>query len=144
MQKNILKLKDFCISLLWIVLMVILMACSQENEILESENDEIVSVTDTPCVPNASEEVIKVLKYLKTNYGKKTISASMACPSWNVNEAEWIYQHTNKYPAIAFFDYISLEHSPCSWIDYSKTKVVEDWWNNNGLIGQVGTGEFHV
>lgn len=55
-----------------------------------------------------------------------------------------VYQHTGKYPAIAFFDYISLEYSPCSWIDYSKTKIVEDWWNKNGLVGAAGIGECHV
>lgn len=92
------------------------------------ENTEYVKYTK-------SEEAAKVMEYLKDIYGKKTLSGVMANVNWNINEAEWVYQHTGKYPAIAFFDYISLEYSPSSWIDYSNTELIEDWWNANGLIG---------
>ena len=74
-------------------------------------------ITPVLCTSGASEQAVKVYDFLRENRNKKTLSGTMACPSWNVNEAEWVYQHTGKYPAIAFFDYLSLEYSPCSWIE---------------------------
>lgn len=85
--------------------------------------------------PDALPAAQKVYDYLLTNYGKKTLSGAMAKVSWNIDEAERVHTLTGKYPAIAFFDYIHLYASPANWIDYSNTQVVEDWWNNNGLIG---------
>lgn len=86
-------------------------------------------------VRRKSAEAAKVMEYLQGIYGKKTLAGTMANVNWNINEAEWVYQHTGKYPAIAFFDYISLEYSPASWIDYSNTGVIEKWWKSNGLVG---------
>ena len=114
----------------------VLMACSSGEEFAgHSGKGEEPVITPVLCTSGASEQAVKVYDFLRENRNKKTLSGTMACPSWNVNEAEWVYQHTGKYPAIAFFDYLSLEYSPCSWIDYSKTKIVEDWWNKNGLVG---------
>lgn len=81
-----------------------------------------------------SREAINVMNFLAENYGVKPISGTMANVSWNINEANWIFRHTGKYPAMNCFDYIHLQHSPADWIDYSNTTVVEDWWNNNGLV----------
>lgn len=117
------------------IMALVLMSCSTERDLPEDGKNDKSEITAALCTLNASEQAIKVYEFLKKNKEKKTFSGTMACPSWNTNEAEWVYSHTGKYPAIAFFDYISLEHSPCSWIDYSKTKIVEDWWNNNGLVG---------
>ncbi|QGY44077.1 beta-mannosidase [Maribellus comscasis] len=83
---------------------------------------------------NPSKEAENVYNFLKENYGQKVISASMSNVAWNINEAEWIKQHTGKYPAIASFDYIHLPFSPANWIDYSETAFIEEWWNNNGLV----------
>ncbi|MEG1187222.1 MAG: glycosyl hydrolase [Bacteroidales bacterium] len=88
------------------------------------------------CTENPMSQTKKVYDYLLEIYGKKVLSGSMANVNWNIAEAELVYQATGKYPAIAFFDYIHLFASgENSWIDYSKTQVVEDWWNNGGLIG---------
>jgi len=54
--------------------------------------------------------------------------------SWNTNEAQWVYQHTGKYPALNCFDYIFLFASPANWIDYSQTQVVEDWAAAGGIV----------
>ncbi|WP_167616547.1 glycosyl hydrolase [Maribellus sediminis] len=83
---------------------------------------------------NPSTEAVNVYNFLRENYGKKIISGAMANVSWNINEAEWVRNHTGKYPAMANFDYIFLNYSPANWIDYSSTEVVENWWNNNGLV----------
>ncbi len=77
---------------------------------------------------------VKVYEYLLSIYGTKTLSASMANVNWNIAEAELVKKATGKYPAIATFDYIHLAWSPANWIDYTHTKVAEDWWNANGLI----------
>lgn len=87
------------------------------------------------CTPNPLPQAQKVYDYLFSVYGDKILSGSMANVNWNIAEAELVKQATGKYPAIAFFDYVHLFASPANWIDYSDTKVVEEWWNNNGLIG---------
>ena len=45
-------------------------------------------------------------------YGEKIISGCTANVNWNINEAKWVYQHTGKWPAINFFDFIHLPFSP--------------------------------
>jgi mannan endo-1,4-beta-mannosidase len=69
--------------------------------------------------------------FLCENYGKKIISGAMANVNWNTNEAEWIYQHTGKYPALNGFDYINHHDT---WIYDTQTYIVENWWNNKGLV----------
>lgn len=75
-----------------------------------------------------------VYNFLRENYGKKLISGTMANVNWNINEAEWMYKHTGKYPALNAFDFVHLYASPANWIDYGNTTVIENWWNNNGLV----------
>ncbi|MDO5524186.1 MAG: glycosyl hydrolase, partial [Bacteroidia bacterium] len=82
-----------------------------------------------------SSQAQKLFKFLKDIYGKKTLSGTMANVSWNINEAEWVYQHTGKYPALNCFDFIHHPFSsPGGWVDYENTSVVENWWNNNGIV----------
>ena len=83
---------------------------------------------------NASKEAKNVYNFLRENFGKKSISGTMANVSWNTNEAEWINKHTGKYPALNGFDLVHLYASPANWINYNETKVIEDWWNANGLV----------
>nr|WP_320057648.1 glycosyl hydrolase [uncultured Bacteroides sp.] len=92
------------------------------------------SITSALCSPNPSAQAIKVYDFLKENYGKKLISGTMANVNWNINEAEWVYKHTGKYPALNAFDFVHLYASPANWIDYGNTTVIENWWNNNGLV----------
>ena len=93
-----------------------------------------LNISASLVASNASPEAVKLYAFLKDNYGSKIISSTMASVSWNINEAEWVKQHTGKYPAMATFDYVHLPASPANWIDYSNTTIVEDWWANNGLI----------
>lgn len=97
--------------------------------------DTLSFVTRSALVtPNPSQEANNVYQFLRQNYGKMTISGVHANVNWNTNEAQWVYKHTGKYPALNCFDYVHLLNSPANWIDYGQTQVVEDWWNNNGLI----------
>ncbi|PKQ69599.1 beta-mannosidase [Labilibaculum manganireducens] len=95
---------------------------------------QAVDITNKLAVDNPSPEATNLYSFLKENYGEKIISSAMANVNWNINEAEWVKQHTGKYPAIATFDYVHLPYSPADWVDYSDISVVEDWWNNNGII----------
>ena len=84
--------------------------------------------------PNASVQARKVYDFLREKYGVKMISGAMANVNWNSNEAEWVYRHTGKYPALNCFDYLHLYASPADWINYENTQVVEDWWLGRGLV----------
>lgn len=92
--------------------------------------------TRSPAPPREglSPEAEKLMQYLKQQQGKAILSGTMANVAWNINEAEWVHQHTGKWPATNSFDYIHLQHSPANWIDYGKTAVVEEWWNSGGLV----------
>jgi mannan endo-1,4-beta-mannosidase len=83
---------------------------------------------------NPSPEAVNLYRFLNENYGTKIISGVVANVSWNTNEADWVYRHTGKYPALNAFDYIHLYASPANWINYENTQVVENWWNNNGIV----------
>lgn len=92
--------------------------------------------TRTPASPREglSPEAEKLLQYLKLQEGKAILSGSMANVAWNISEAEWVHHHTGKWPAINCFDYIHLHASPANWIDYRDISIVEDWWNNRGVV----------
>ena len=98
--------------------------------------NEIKSVftTRVPSVRTFSKEAKNVMDYLESVYGKKTLSGTMANVNWNIEEAEWVYGETGKYPALNCFDFIHHIFSPANWIDYTNTSVVENWWSNNGLV----------
>lgn len=85
--------------------------------------------------PKHSEEAEQLIKCLKTIEGQKTISGTMACVNWNLNEAKWVYQHTGKWPALNGFDYI---HHPFSskggWIDYTNISEVNEWNSQGGIV----------
>ena len=99
-----------------------------------TEEEESSLITENLAVADASQQAQNVYDFLRNNYGIKLLSATMANVNWNINEAEWVKLQTGKYPAIAAFDYIHFIESPATWIDYSNTKVVEDWWANHGLV----------
>lgn len=96
--------------------------------------EQNVPVTAKLCTDNPMPQTQKVFNYMSDIYGKKSLSCSMADVNWNVNEAELVKKVTGKYPAMNCFDYLHLAYSPTNWIDYTNTKVVEDWWNAGGLV----------
>lgn len=82
-----------------------------------------------------SAEAAQLLQCLRTIQGQKTISGTMACVNWNLNEAKWVHQHTGKWPALNGFDYI---HHPFSskggWIDYTNISEVSQWNSDGGVV----------
>lgn len=142
-------------ALLFVIsLSVVLTACSKSDEpektpVVKPEEPakpeipEIPAESDTPEEPEQpsedtgqrSSEAVRLLDYLTGIYGKKTLSGACANVNWNTNEAQWVYKHTGKWPALNCFDFI---HHPFSqkggWIDYENTKVVEDWHAAGGIV----------
>lgn len=91
--------------------------------------------TETNCDVQRSPETTRLLNYLHSIYGSKTLSGTCANVNWNINEAEWVHHHTGKWPALNCFDFIHLPFSQSDgWIDYSNTKVVEDWHEAGGIV----------
>ena len=85
------------------------------------------NITNKLCTANPMAQTQKLYDYLVSIYGKKILSGTIANVNWNMGEAELVYKATGKYPAMHTFDYIHLQWSPANWIDYSNTKVAEDW-----------------
>lgn len=100
----------------------------------------VPQLTKTLSNVNATQSAQNVYSFLVSQYGQKTLSATMANVSWNFAEAELVYKATGKYPAIATMDYIHLftlmSRNPYpGWkVPYDDLKEVEAWWNNNGLL----------
>lgn len=91
-----------------------------------------------PMMAEQSVEVQAVLNILRNLYGHKIISSSMANVDWNCTEAENVFKWTGKYPAMNTFDFIHYEVSADvvgeSWIDYSDMTVINNWWQQGGLV----------
>ena len=95
--------------------------------------DSIVFLDGTQS--SRSPEAQRLLDYLKSINGKKMLSGAMANVNWNTNEAQWVYKHTGRWPALNCFDFIHHVWSqPRGWIDYSNTKVAEDWHRAGGIV----------
>lgn len=100
--------------------------------------DTLFNIADAPVNENATDGAKALYAYLKSQFGKKVLSAAIANVNWNTENAEAMYSITGKYPAINCFDFIhhinSAPLNPSNWIDYTDTKVVEDWADNNGIV----------
>lgn len=107
---------------------------NQEDITVNFKTGTIPEITKTLVTSNALSQAQKVYDFLVENYRSKIVSGAMAKVNWNTDEADRVYRWTGKYPALNTFDYVHHYASPASWIDYSNTTVVENWWNNNGLV----------
>lgn len=85
--------------------------------------------------PVKSEAAQQLMQLLNQVNGHQTLSATMACVNWNISEAQWVHQHTGKWPAIATFDLIHLPwSSKGGWIDYDDISLLEEWHKQGGII----------
>ena len=126
------------------MLLVIVLACGgshNDDPVLpeQPEQPEPTATDDpagtTPEKKQRSAEAQRLYDYLVSINGRKMLSGAMANVNWNTNEAQWVYKHTNRWPAINCFDFIHHVYStPGSWIDYSNTKVAEDWNRDGGIV----------
>lgn len=85
--------------------------------------------------PTPTPQAVKLYNFLKDNFGKNVISGAMASHSTNIDEAQWVYAQTGKWPALVGFDYIDHTKANQSWVNYNAPlSLGQDWWNNNGIV----------
>lgn len=83
--------------------------------------------------PNPSPEAVNLYNYLKQSYGKKIHSGATAITS-SLDEENWIFQQTGKYPALAGFDFMNHTRN-YSWEKKEDlVKNASTWWSQNGMV----------
>lgn len=83
-----------------------------------------ISFLSIPKWGNRSEEARRLLVWLEAASGEKILTGVHASVDYNSYEADWVYQHTHKYPAINCIDFIhDIYSSKGGWIDYTNTRV---------------------
>jgi len=80
---------------------------------------------------NATSYTIGLFKYLQLHYKKDIISCAMSNVDWNLNECNWVYSHTGKYPAMAGLDFISIYNQSKK---YDNISDLISWHKKGGLI----------
>ncbi len=103
-------------------------------EIAPAGEDIPFHIAANLVTPSASKEAVNVYEFLKENFGQKVISGAMANYSTGIEEAQWMFDNTGKWPALAGFDLINYT---TSWgvSPYTQmTANVKNWWNENGLV----------
>lgn len=96
----------------------------------------VVSSASAQETRQLSAEAEQLLEFLRHIEGEKTISGTIANVNWNLNEAKWVKQHTGKWPALNFFDFIHHVYSKKGgWIDYTNVTEVVNWHRAGGLVG---------
>ena len=95
-------------------------------------------VEPQPSEKTRTENAQKLFDVLTSLYGNKIISGTTAVVDWNTNQAEQVYQWTNKYPAINTYDFINIHASrdvnPEGWLDYSDISGVKKWASEGGVV----------
>lgn len=103
-------------------------------EINPVSNDVPFNIAANLVTPSPSAEAIQVYTFLKENFGKKVLSGAMANYSTGIEEAQWIYDNTGKWPALTGFDYINYTRD---WNSINFTELTDNakaWWAENGLV----------
>ena len=94
-----------------------------------------IAFEQVPKWGNRSPEARNLLAYLEENVGKKILTGTHACVNYNTNEADWVYKHTGKYPAINTIDYIHDIYSASgSWINYGNATLWRNWTGKGGIM----------
>ncbi len=88
--------------------------------------------------PSPSIEAKTLYEYLKSIFGKQTLSGAMAKYTVQINEAEWMKEKTGKYPAIACFDLMNATRKEFqSWGDPDYSVMVNNaksWHQAGGIV----------
>lgn len=92
------------------------------------------AIAPAPVTPNPSKEAVNLYNFLKTNFGNKVISGAMANYSTGMEEAQWMYDNTGKWPAVAGFDLINYTRQ-WSFVNYKElVQNADQWWKNKGIV----------
>lgn len=102
---------------------------------IDVENVDSIAFEMVPKWSNRSQEAQNLLTYLEENVGQKILTGTHACVNYNTNEADWVYKHTRKYPAINTIDYIhDIFSASDSWINYSNSTLWRNWTSKGGIM----------
>ena len=87
---------------------------------------------------NATTRAKALYKFLYDNYGKKTLSGTMACLNgWDNTFVNYLATQTGTYTAICGYDYLFLEWPPKAWSncpDYGDITDVKAAWDAGSII----------
>lgn len=96
---------------------------------------------DELTTTNPSPEAAKVYDYLRSVYGEKVLSGTMANVNWNDAEARLVETATGKWPAIIGLDYIDVTYAESDSASaqlkrdlYADLTVAQDHWQKGGLV----------
>ena len=109
-----------------------------------AEKKDYSVATDETCDPNATPETKSLMKYLKSVYGKHTISGQQEIYGGGHNnnyewENEFIKKLTGKVPAIRGIDF--MNYNPLyGWDDGSTERGIEWVKERNGIL----TASWHI
>lgn len=92
------------------------------------------SIHSRPIGTVADEGTRELYDFLYYNYGRKTITCSMAQPVWDYDMACNVHEQTGRWPVMHCFDLMHLCYSPSNWIDYGDITPVRDWHNQGGAV----------
>jgi len=96
------------------------------------------NIDASPVNPNASLQARNLYSYLRSSFGNKILSCTMAEVNWNIDNATWVYNQTGKWPAMTCFDFIHYTRKKTnydSWVDYKAlVNNAIDYWNNGGIV----------
>jgi mannan endo-1,4-beta-mannosidase len=99
------------------------------------EQVDSVTFEEIPRWANRSEEARKLLAYLDEGVGERMLSGVHASVNYNTQEADWVYKHTGKYPAINCIDFIhDIYSSSGGWINYANQTIWKNWTNKRGIM----------
>lgn len=76
--------------------------------------------------PNPSKEAVAVYRYLNDMKGKVILSGQMWAP-WGIDEIEYVYNITGKYPAIRGQDLITETEND------NEIRLATEWWKKGGI-----------
>ncbi|MBN2261601.1 MAG: hypothetical protein JW735_01735 [Prolixibacteraceae bacterium] len=106
------------IKLLGLFLALLATACSQQ---VKTEYRETKLST-----PNPSVEAQALYRYLNDMYGKVMLSGQMWAP-WGIEEVEYVYETTGKYPAVRGHDFIHEADNQ------NEVRLAIEWWKKGGI-----------
>ena len=85
-------------------------------------------------VAATTEPAKKLLAYMWSQYGSKTISSVMAEVNWNHRLADYVKGVTGKYPAMNCYDFIQIYVPQNNWINYNDITPVKEWFDAGGIV----------
>ncbi len=101
-------------------------------------NPSSFKIDESLVHPSPSKEAVSLYEYLKSIFGKQTLSGAMAKYTVQINEAEWMKEKTGKFPAIACFDLMNATREEFqSWGDPDYSVMVNNakaWHQAGGVV----------